>query len=71
LVGVRRPENATLHFGPNPTCHIKIQSFKIAYNEAIIADWSIDEMGHIALPIRDVISATKSYEGTGISRLLS
>jgi len=50
-VGIRHPEDATLLDGPNHTCHIKSQFFKIAYDEAIITEWSIDKMGHIALPI--------------------
>jgi len=36
-IGVRFPEDATLLSGPNHTCHIKSKSFKIAYDEAIIA----------------------------------
>ena len=35
-VGVHHPEDATLPGGPNHTRHIKIQSFKITYDEAII-----------------------------------
>ena len=31
-------ENATLPSGPNHTCHIKSQSFKIAYDKAIVAE---------------------------------
>jgi len=45
--GIRRPKNATLFGGPNYTCHIKSQSFKIAHDKAIITKWSIGEMGHI------------------------
>ena len=67
-IGIRRPEEATLLGGPNHTCHIKSQSFSIAYDEAIIAEWSIGKIDHIALPIRDVISATKSCEQTGSGR---
>ena len=70
-VGVRHLENATLLNRPNHTCHIKSQSFKIIYDEAIVIEWSIGEIGHIALPIRDAISVTKSYEGIGSGRLLS
>jgi len=36
--GVCYPENVTLLGGPNHTHHIKSQSFKIAYDEAIIAE---------------------------------
>ena len=50
-VGIRRPEDATLFGGSNHTRHIKSQSFKTAYDKAIITKWSIGEMGHIALPI--------------------
>jgi len=50
-ISIHHPEEATLLGGPNHTCHIKSQSFKIAYDEVIIAEWSISEMGHIALPI--------------------
>jgi len=50
-IGVRCPEDAKLLGGPNHTCHIKSQSFKIVYDEAIITKWSIGEMGHIALPL--------------------
>jgi len=69
-IGVRYPEDVALLGGSNYTCHIKSQSFKIAYDEVIIAEWSIGEMGHIALPIRDAIPSIKSCEGTGSSRLL-
>jgi len=69
-IGIRRPENATLLGGPNYTRHIKSQSLKIVYDEAIITEWSIGKMGHIALPIWDAIPATKSCEGTGSGRLL-
>ena len=48
---LRHSENATLLGGPNYTRHIKSLSFKIAYVEAIITEWSIDKMGHVALPI--------------------
>jgi len=50
-IDVGRPEDATLPGEPNHTRHIKSQSFKIAYDEAIIAEWSISEIGHIALLI--------------------
>jgi len=50
-IGIRHPEDATLLDGPNHTRHIKSQSFKIAYDKAIIAKLSISEMGHVALPI--------------------
>jgi len=50
-IGIHRPEDVTLLAGPNHTYHIKNQSFKIAYNEAIITEWSIGKMDHIALPI--------------------
>jgi len=59
-VGIHCPEDATLLGGLNHTRHIKSQSFKIAYDEAIITEWSIDKMGHIALPTRDAISTTKN-----------
>ena len=50
-VGIRRPEDATLLGGLNHIRHIKSQSFKIAYDESIITEWSIDRMGHVALSI--------------------
>ena len=50
-VGVRGPEDATLPGRLNHTRHIKSQSFKIAYDKAIITKWSIGKMGYIALPI--------------------
>jgi len=62
-VSVRRPKDETLPGGLNHLRHIKSQYFKIAYDEAIIAEWSIGEIGHIALLIWDAISATKSCEG--------
>ena len=49
-VGVRRSENATLLDGPNHTCHIKTQSFKVAYDKDVIIKWSMGKMGHITLP---------------------
>jgi len=50
-IGIRYPEDATLLGGPNNTHHIKSQSFKITYDEAIITEWLIGEIGHIVLPI--------------------
>ena len=50
-IGVRRPEDGTLPVGPNHLRHIQSQSFKIAYDEAIITEWSTGEICHIALPI--------------------
>ena len=50
-VGICCPEDATLLGGPNHARHIKNQSLKIAYDEAIVTEWSIGKMGHIALPI--------------------
>jgi len=37
-IGIRRPEDVTLLVGPNHTHHIKSQSFKITYDEAIITE---------------------------------
>jgi len=65
-IGIRCPEDVTLLGKTNHT-H---QSFKIAYDEAIITEWSIRKMGHTALPIWDAIPATKSCEGIGSGRLL-
>jgi len=48
-VGVRRPKDVTLPSGPNHTRYIKNQSFKIAYDEAIITEWSTGKMNHISL----------------------
>jgi len=67
---IRHPEDASLLGGPKHTRHIKSQSFKIAYDKAIITEWSIGKMGHIALLIWDAISTAKSCEGTGGSRFL-
>jgi len=50
-IGIHCPENATLLGEPNHTRHIKSQFFKIAYDEAIITEWSIGKMSHVALPI--------------------
>ena len=50
-VGIHRPEDAALFGGSNHTRHIKSQSFKISYDEAIVTEWSIGKMGHAALPI--------------------
>jgi len=50
-VGFHRPEDTTLPGRPNHTRHIKSQSVKIDDDEAIIAEWSIGEMGHITLSI--------------------
>ena len=69
-IGICRSENATLLGRPNYTCHIENQSFKIAYDETIITEWSIGAMGHIALLIWDAIPAAKSCEGTGSGRIL-
>ena len=69
-VGIRSPEDVTLLGGPNHIRHIKSQSFKNAYDEAIITEWLIGKMGHVALPIWDAILATKNCEGTGGGRFL-
>jgi len=37
-IGICHPEEVTLLGGPNHTRHIKSQSFKIAYDEAIIIE---------------------------------
>ena len=37
-ISIRHPEEATLLDGLNHTRHIKSQSFKIAYDEAIITE---------------------------------
>ena len=50
-VGIRRLENAALLGGPNHTCHIKSQPFKVAYDEAVIIEWSVGEMGHLVISI--------------------
>ena len=50
-IGIHRPEDATLLGRLNHTRRIKSQSFKIAYNEAIITEWSTGKMGHVALLI--------------------
>jgi len=50
-IGISHLEDGTLLGGPNHTRHIKSQSFKIAYDKAIITKWSINKMGHVALPI--------------------
>jgi len=50
-IGLRHPEDTTLLGRPNYTRHIKSQSFKVAYDEAIITKWSIVKIGHVALPI--------------------
>jgi len=69
-VSIRRSEDATLLSGPNHIRHIKGQSFKIAYDEAIITERSIGKMGQVVFPIWDAILATKSCEGTGGGRFL-
>ena len=48
-IGIHCPKDATLLGGANHTHHIKSQSLNIAYDEAIIIEWSIGQMGHIAL----------------------
>jgi len=50
-ISVHRPEDEIVPGGPYYSCHIKSQSIKIADDEAIIVEWSIGEMGHIALSI--------------------
>ena len=50
---------------------IKSQSFKIAYDEAIVTEWSIGKMRHVALPIWDAIPANKSCEGTAVVDFLA
>ena len=48
-IGLCHLENETLLGGPNHTRYIKNQSFKIAYDEAIITEWSTGKMNHISL----------------------
>ena len=50
-IGLNRLEDATLSGGPNHTCHIKSQLFKVAYDEAVIIEWSVGEMGHLVISI--------------------
>ena len=50
-ISVRCPEDAALLGRSNHICHIKSQSFKIAYDKAIVTECLIGKMGHIALPI--------------------
>jgi len=50
-IGIRHPEDAAPLDGPYHTHHIQSQSFKIAYDEAVITEWLIDKMGHVVLPI--------------------
>ena len=50
-IDIHCPEDTTLLGGPNHTRHIKSQSIKIAYDEAIITEWLIGKMRHIPLPI--------------------
>ena len=38
-ISIRLLEDVTLLGGPNHTRHIKNQSFKTTYDEAIIAEW--------------------------------
>jgi len=70
-ISIRRPEDTILLGGPNHTRHIKSQSLKIAYDEAIVTEWSIRKIGYIAIPIWDAIPVTKSFEGTGSGKLLA
>ena len=70
-IGVRRPEDATLLGGPNHLHHIKTQSFKIAYDEAIITEWSIGIMGHVAFPIWVAILATKAVKWQAVADFLA
>jgi len=48
----------------------KINSFNIAYDEAIVTEWSMGKIGHVSLPIWDTIPTIKDYERTGSGRLL-
>jgi len=50
-IGIRYPEDAIILGGSNYTRYIKSQSFKIVYDKAIITEWSIGKMGHVALLI--------------------
>jgi len=50
-IGIRRPEDATLLCRPNHIPHIKSQSFKIPYDEAIVTKWSNGKMSLVALSI--------------------
>jgi len=69
-IGVRCPEDATLLDKPNHIRHIKSQSFKIADDEAIIIEWSISEMGHIALSIWDALPQ-KAMKGQAVVDFLA
>jgi len=69
--GVLRPENVTLLDGPNHTCHIKSQSFKVAYDKAIITKWLTGKMGYIALPIWMKFISQKAVKGQAVTDFLA
>ena len=70
-IGICHPEDATLLGGPNHIRHIKSQSFKIAYDKAIITKWSIGKMDHVALTIWMQFLPQKAVKGQAVADFLA
>ena len=68
--GICRLEDVTLSYGPAHSPFLKSQFFKTVYEETLITKWSFNEVGYIALVIRDVIPVTESHEGTSSGKFL-
>jgi len=70
-IGIRRPKDATLLGGQNHTRYIKSQSFKIAYGEAIIIEWSIGKMAMLLSQYEMQFLPQKAVKGQAVADYLA
>ena len=70
-IGIRHPEDATLLGGPNHTRHIKSQSFKIAFDEAIVTKWSIEKMAILLSQYEMQFLPQKAVKGQAVVDFLA
>jgi len=70
-IGIRHPKDATLLGGQNHTHHIKSQSFKIAYGEAIITEWSIGKMAMLLSQYKMQFLSQKAVKGQAVADFLA
>jgi len=70
-IGIRCPKDATLLGGPNHKRHIKSQSFKIAYDEAIVTEWLISKMGILLSQYDMQFLPQKAVKGQAVADFLA
>ena len=63
--------NVTLLGGPNHTRHIKSQSFKIAYDEAIITEWSLAKWAMFLSQYEMQFLTQKTVKGQSVADFLA